>query len=90
MGRVASAPLNSMGTPVVSVKGTTVFSAPAKFAIPWGNYNSTCIDPGDPTIIWTYQEYGASSTPSQFSTCWTAFRVKPATSKGPGPSEKPR
>src|SRR5262249_4059895 len=77
MAHSASAPKNSMGKPVVSVKGTTVFAAPLKNAIPWGNYNSTCIDPADPTVIWTYQEYAASTTPGQFSTCWTAFRVKP-------------
>jgi len=76
MGRSAVDPKNTMGAPVVSVKGTTVFSAPAKFAIPWGNYNSTCVDPVDPTILWSYQEYAAGETPSQFSTCWTAFKVK--------------
>lgn len=78
MARPASAPKGSMGRPVVSVKGTTVFtlSAPARFAVPWGNYNSTVVDPSDPTVLWTYQEYAASTTPDQFSTCWTAFRAK--------------
>jgi len=80
MARLASAPRSTMGTPVVSVKGTTIYtpSAPPKVAIAWGNYNSTCLDPEDPTVIWTYQEYAASSTPGQFCTGWTAFRVKSA------------
>lgn len=90
MGHAASAPRNSMGKPVVSVKGTTAFIAPAKAAIGWGNYNSTCVDPSDPTILWTYQEYAASATPGQFSTCWTAFRVGPDPQGRPEQSEKPR
>jgi hypothetical protein len=79
MGRSASAPRNTMGRPVVSVKGTTVFTpkTPPKFAIAWGNYNSTCLDPADPMVLWTYQEYAASKTPGQWCTCWTAFRVTP-------------
>jgi hypothetical protein len=79
MGRSTAAPKNAMGRPVVSVKGTTVFApaVPPKTAIGWGNYNSTCVDPSDPTMLWTSQEYAASSTPGQFSTCWTAFRVRP-------------
>jgi hypothetical protein len=79
MGRSPAGPKGVVGTPVVSMKGTTVYvpASPPKFAIAWGNYNSTCVDPVDPTLLWTYQEYAASSTPGQFSTCWTAFRVRP-------------
>jgi hypothetical protein len=77
MGRAASAPKGSMSGPVISMKGTTVFSAPSKSAIPWGNYNSTCLDPSDPSLLWTTQEYAGSATPGQYSTCWTAFRVAP-------------
>lgn len=77
MGRLASAAPGQMGTPLVSVKGTTVFTATSasKFGIPWGNYNSTCVDPADRGVLWTYQEIAANSTPGQFSTCWTAFRI---------------
>ena len=75
MGRAATAPKGAMGPPVVSMKGTTFFRAPSKVAIPWGNYNSTCVDPSDPSLLWTSQEYAASETPGQFCTCWTAFRV---------------
>ena len=78
MARKAGDPKNGMGKPVIAAKGTTVFTSKSagKYGIPWGNYNSTCLDPVDPTIIWSYQEYAASFTPDQFSTFWTAFRVK--------------
>jgi hypothetical protein len=79
MGRSPAGPKGAVGHPRVSVKGTTVYvpAAPPKYGIGWGNYNSTCVDPVDPTLLWTSQEYAASATPGQFSTCWTAFRVKP-------------
>lgn len=76
MGRKASDPKGTMGEPVLGFKGTTVFAGLKPGAIPWGNYNSTCIDPSDGTLIWSYQEYAGSSTPGQFSTCWVAFRIE--------------
>jgi len=42
----------------------------------WGNYNATCLDPQDPTIFWTYQEYATSGEPSKYTTCWAAFQWK--------------
>jgi hypothetical protein len=71
-------PKNTMRAPVLAAKGTTVFSSnrPSKFGLAWGNYNTTCIDPSDPTVFWTYQEYAASNVPSQYTTCWAAFRLK--------------
>ena len=59
-------------------KGTTVFKSnrTSKFGLAWGNYNTTCLDPADPTIFWTYQEYATSSVPSQYTTCWVAFKLK--------------
>ncbi|HVR85138.1 MAG TPA: hypothetical protein VMU54_12555 [Planctomycetota bacterium] len=77
MGRRATDPKNAMGEPVLVFKGTSVFSVSKTGAIPWGNYNSTCLDPVDPTLLWTSQEYAGSSTPNQFSTCWVAFRIPP-------------
>jgi hypothetical protein len=71
-------PKNTMRAPVVAAKGTTVFSTnrPSKYGLAWGNYNTTCIDPSDPTLFWTYQEYATSSVPSQYTTCWAAFKFK--------------
>src|SRR5262249_12421765 len=65
---------NTMRPAVLGAKGTTVFSGSreSKYGLAWGNYNSTCVDPSDPTVLWTYQEYATSSTPGQWSTCWVA------------------
>ena len=67
-----------MRQPVLVAKGTTVFSSDraSKYGLAWGNYNSTCVDPSDPTILWTYQEYATSHVPSQYTTRWVAFRLK--------------
>jgi hypothetical protein len=69
---------NTMRPPVIAVKGTTVFtsSRPSKYGLAWGNYNSTCVDPTDPTIFWTYQEYAAGKAPSQYTTRWAAFKLE--------------
>jgi hypothetical protein len=69
---------NTMRPPVIAAKGTTTFksSKPTKYGLGWGNYNSTCVDPMEPTIFWTYQEYATSNVPSQYTTCWAAFQLK--------------
>ena len=60
----AGDPKNTMRPPVLAAKGTTVFSSnrPSKYGLAWGNYNTTCLDPSDPTIFWTYQEYATSKS----------------------------
>ena len=77
MMHAAGDPKNTMRPPVLAAKGTTVFSSnrPSKYGLAWGNYNSTCVDPSDPTILWTYQEYATSNVPSQYTTCWVAFKL---------------
>jgi hypothetical protein len=74
----AGDPKNTMRTPVLAAKGTTVFSSnrASKYGLAWGNYNTTCLDPSDPTLFWTYQEYATSNVPSQYTTCWVAFKFK--------------
>lgn len=67
----------TMRTPVRAVKGTTYFRGPPSGttnAIGWGNYSSTCIDPLDPILIWTCQEYANSTVEREWCTAWTAFR----------------
>ena len=68
----------TMRAPLLAASGTTVFSSdrPRKWGLAWGNYNTTCVDPSDPTILWTYQEYATSRVPSQYTTCWVAFKLK--------------
>jgi hypothetical protein len=67
----------TMRAPVLAVKGTTYLRSPPSGntnAIGWGNYSSTCIDPLDPTLLWTCQEYANSTAEREWCTAWTAFR----------------
>jgi hypothetical protein len=77
MMRAATDPPNTMRRPVPAAKGTTVFSGSrsSPFGIAWGNYNSTCVDPSDAAVLWTYQQYATSAAPGRYSTCWVAFRL---------------
>jgi hypothetical protein len=74
----ATDPKGTMRPAVLGVKGTTTYSpkTAAPHGIPWGNYNSTCIDPADGLIFWTSQQYAIYKVPGQWSTCWTAFRAE--------------
>ncbi len=74
----AADPPGTMRRPVLAAKGTTIFAAGhgTRYGIAWGNYNATCIDPSDPTVLWTYQQYATSAVPGQYTTCWVAFRMK--------------
>jgi hypothetical protein len=76
MMHAANDPPNTMRPPVLAAKGTTVFSSTrtSKYGLAWGNYNSTCVDPSEPTIFWTSQQYATGSAPSQWTTCWVAFK----------------
>ena len=67
----------TMRPAVLAMKGTTAYSpkTDAPHGIPWGNYNSTCIDPKDGLIFWTSQQYAIYDVPGQWSTCWTAFKA---------------
>ncbi|MBI1310157.1 hypothetical protein GC176_02530 [bacterium] len=66
-----------MREPVLAVPGTTYYrvTSPHRFGTQFGNYSSTCIDPTNPGVFWTCQEYAASTTPDQWSTAWAAFRL---------------
>jgi len=78
MMRAATDPRNTLCPPVLAAKGTATYASDrdnAKVGVGWGNYNSTCLDPADPTVIWTYQEYAASGVLNVWNTCWTAFKV---------------
>jgi hypothetical protein len=69
----------TMRPPVLAAKGTTYFRALLSGktnAISWGNYSSTCIDPTDPGLIWTCQEYARSDLEGQWCTAWAAFRLR--------------
>ncbi|HLJ57386.1 MAG TPA: hypothetical protein VKT77_20275 [Chthonomonadaceae bacterium] len=78
MVHAASDPKGAMRPPVLAARGTTVFTSTraGKYGIGWGNYNSTCVDPTDPTLFWTHQEYAADPAPDHYATCWTAFKLR--------------
>jgi hypothetical protein len=78
MMHAAKDPPGTMRPAVLAGKGTAVFSSDrkSKSGLPWGNYNSTCVDPSDPTVLWTYQQYATSPEPGQWTTCWVAFKRK--------------
>jgi hypothetical protein len=81
MMHAATDAAGTMRAPVLAVKGTAYYRSPPSGktnAIGWGNYSSTCLDPEDPTLIWTCQEYCNSATERQWCTAWTCFRLEPA------------
>jgi hypothetical protein len=79
MMHAAGASSGSMGPPVLAVRGTTYYrlSAPGRLGIGWGNYSTTCIDPSNPNLLWTCQEYANSTVDRQWCTAWVAFQRKP-------------
>jgi hypothetical protein len=78
MMHAAGDPAGSMSAPVLAVPGTTYYrlKAPPPFGIGWGNYSTTCIDPSDPNLFWTCQEYANSTADRQWCTAWVAFQRK--------------
>jgi hypothetical protein len=78
MMHAAGDPAGSMGTPVLAVPGTTYYRtrAASPFGIGWGNYSTTCVDPSDPNLLWTCQEYANSTVDRQWCTAWVAFQRK--------------
>jgi len=84
MTHAAGDPAGTMRAPVVAVKGTTYFRYAGVTAMNFSNYSTTCIDPSDPNLLWTYQGYGNSTIDRQWCTAWAAFRMG-AAEKAPAP-----
>lgn len=83
MMRAASDPAGTMRPPVVAVKGSTAFRYPGVTAMNFSNYSTTCIDPSDRDILWTYQGYANSTVDRQWCTAWAAFKLPMAVSRKP-------
>jgi hypothetical protein len=82
----AGAPPGVMQPPVRAVAGTTYYRGPmsgSTNAIGWGNYSTTCMDPSDPSLFWTCQEYANSDIQGKWCTAWTAFRWTDTPKKSP-------
>lgn len=75
MMHAAGDPAGSMRTPVVAVKGTTAFRYSGVPGMNFSNYSTTCIDPSDCDLLWTYQGYANSKVDRQWCSAWTAFKL---------------
>lgn len=75
--RSAKDPKGTMREPVLANRGTTYYRVtnPHRFGTQFGNYSSTCIDPTNPGVFWTCQEYADSTTPDQWCTAWASFKL---------------
>lgn len=77
MMRAAGDPPGTMRAPVLAVAGTTYFRGALSGntgATGWGNYSTTCVDPENPSVLWTTQEYANSNGEGEWCTAWAAFR----------------
>jgi hypothetical protein len=90
----------TMRPPVVAVKGTTVYRHSGATAMNFSNYSTTCIDPSDGKLFWTFQGYANSKIDRQWCTAWAAFQLpagerprpdkQPAITPTPDPPSGPR
>lgn len=76
--RAGDNPKGTMREPVLAVPGTTYYrvTKPNRFGTQFGNYSSTCIDPTNPGVFWTCQEFADSTVADQWCTAWAAFRLR--------------
>lgn len=78
MRAVGDAP-GTMRTPIVAAPGTTYYHYAGARTINLSHYSTTCIDPSDPGLLWTYQAYSNSTVDKQWCTAWAAFRLREIT-----------
>ena len=57
VGRLANAPLNSLGTPVLYTASSTSYNVQSGGSQRWGDYSVTSLDPQDNMTMWTIQEF---------------------------------
>jgi hypothetical protein len=75
MMHAATDPAHTMRASVVAVPGTTYYRYAGVAAVNLSHYSSTCIDPANPNLLWTYQAYSNSTVDQQWCTAWAAFRL---------------
>ena len=77
-GRLATDPVNTLGTPVLVQAGAASYNSPNpesdnSNAFPWGDYSGAGVDPSDQTAIWVAAEYsGPTSEPTPNWSTWIA------------------
>jgi hypothetical protein len=81
MMRAATDPPNTMRQPVLAMPGTTYYRYEGLAAINLSHYSTTCVDPLNPDLLWTYQAYGNSTADKQWCTAWAAFGFSSAPAK---------
>ncbi len=75
MMHAATDPPNTMRAPTLAMPGTAYYRYSGLPAINLSHYSSTCIDPSNPDLLWTYQAYGNSTLDQQWCTAWAAFSL---------------
>jgi hypothetical protein len=75
MMRAKTDPVGTMRKPIAAVLGTCRYHYSSASAVNFSHYSTTCIDPSDPLVLWTYQAYANSKTDRQWCTAWAAFSL---------------
>ena len=88
--RTPTDPPGTLGAPVLAAAGTAPYicyslwgstglgnllKAGSTNPIGWGTYSTTVTDPANPTVLWTFQQYGDSPHNCQWTTRWTSFTI---------------
>lgn len=68
-------PAGTMRPAVVAVKGTTAYRYAGVTGMNFSNYSTTCVDPVDRDLLWTYQGYANSTVDRQWCTAWAAIKL---------------
>ena len=72
--RLGTDPAGTLRAPALVAPGTAVYKCSAN-PVGWGTYSSTVLDPANPLVLWTFQEYANSSTPCRWATRWISFSL---------------
>ncbi len=81
MMHAATDPTSTMRAPTLAMPGTTYYRYSGLPAINLSHYSTTCIDPSNPDLLWTYQAYGNSTRDQQWCTAWAAFSMSSSNPK---------
>ena len=60
---------------LLAVPSTTCYRHSGVATVNLSHYSSTCIDPPNPDLLWTYQAYANSAVDRQWCTAWAAFSL---------------
>jgi len=72
--RLGTDPAGTLRAPVLVATGTATYKCSVN-PVGWGTYSSTVVDPANPLVLWTFQEYSNSATACQWMTRWVSFSL---------------